>query len=378
MKFAIDVSTENPYRPSGATGYYVNIAQEMSRILGDDELYVVRGRKQVETFEAVSSITKSIVLPYSNEKPLRRVAGQQFLLPAMLKRHGIDLLNTGNVGPVFPLIPVVATVKTMHAFTAPESLPYSKRMFRRLIGGRTAKKARLIISNSDSNSEDLVRYFSVDPARIRIVHEALDHDLFKPESPNDETESIVRGFEIQGPYVLFVSSLWRYKNAEVLIRAAKEFSQKLPNLNAVIVGFQPDVDYFQELKSLVSDLGLNERVQFLGGLDQGDIAALYRRALALVYPSRNETFGLPLLEAMGCGCPVITTTAGSLPEVAGDAAELFEPDDTEHLATLIDTLSTNRNKVEEMRQRGLERAGEFTWANTAEKTLAVFREAILQ
>jgi glycosyltransferase involved in cell wall biosynthesis len=378
MKFAIDVSTENPFRPSGATGYYVSVAREISKISGDDEIYLIRGRSQSTTFEQVTSSTNSIVLPYSNEKPLRRVAGQQFLLPALLKRHGIDLLNTGNVGPVFPLTPVVATVKTMHAFTAPESLPISKRVFRKIIGGRTARKARLIISNSDSNSEDLVKYFGIDPERIRIVHEALDHGLFKPEVFGDDTDAVISKFMVENPYVLFVSSLWRYKNAEVLIRAAKEFSDALPDLNVIIVGYQPDIEYSTELKNLVSELGLADRVQFVGGQNQRDIAALYRRATALVYPSKNETFGLPLLEAMACGCPVITTTAGSLPEIAGNAAELFDPSDHEHLATIIQSLSTDRVKVDDMRRRGLVRAGEFTWKSTAAKTLAVFREAIAQ
>ena len=376
MKFAIDVSTENPYRPSGATGYYISVAREISKIAGNDEIYLVRGRKQLETFKQVASTTNSIVLPYSNEKPLRRVAGQQFLLPALLKRHGIDLLNTGNVGPVFPLTPVVATVKTMHAFTAPESLPLSKRFFRKTIGGRTARNARLVISNSDSNSEDLVRYFDIDPQRIRIVHEALDHDLFKPEAPGDNTDGVITKFEIDAPYVLFVSSLWRYKNAEVLIKAAKEFSQQLPDLKIIIVGYQPDIEYFEKLKKHVSNLKLDGRVLFVGGQNQTDIAALYRRALALVYPSKNETFGLPLLEAMACACPVITTTAGSLPEIAGNAAKLFDPSDHEHLATIIHSLSTDPTNVEEMRRLGLIRAGEFTWQGTAAKTLEVFREAV--
>jgi glycosyltransferase involved in cell wall biosynthesis len=376
MKFAIDVSTENPYRPSGATGYYISVAREISKIAGRDEIYLVRGRKQIEIFEQVASTTTSIVLPYSNEKPLRRVAGQQFLLPALLKRHGIDLLNTGNVGPVFPLTPVVATVKTMHAFTAPESLPLSKRFFRKTIGGRTVRNARLIISNSDSNSEDLVRYFDIDPQRIRIVHEALDHDLFKPETSGDNTDAIITKFEIDTPYVLFVSSLWRYKNAEVLIKAANEFAQTLPDLKVIIVGYQPDIEYLEELKKLVSDLKLNDRVRFVGGQNQTDIAALYRRALALVYPSKNETFGLPLLEAMACACPVITTTAGSLPEVAGNAAKLFDPSDHEHLASIIHSLSTDPANTEDMRQRGLLRAGEFTWQSTAAKTLEAFREAV--
>lgn len=376
MRFAIDVSSENPFRPSGATGYYVSVAREIAKIADSDEIFLVRGRNQEATFRGVSSSTQSIVLPYSNEKPLLRVAGQQFLMPALLRKNGIDLLNTGNVGPVFPGTPMVATVKTMHAFTAPESLPASKRFFRKYIGGRTASQARLIISNSESNNADLVRYFSIDPARIRIVHEALDHDLFKPESPQDGTEEVICELDIEKSFVLFVSSLWRYKNAETLIRSIKEVSRELPDVRCLIVGYQPDLTYFDELTRLVTELGLEETVVFAGGMDQRSIAALYRRALVLVYPSRNETFGLPLLEAMACGCPVITTTAGSLPEIGGDSALYFDPDDVEQLASLISTICTDSNLIEKMRQNGLDRAAKFTWANTARQTLEVFREAL--
>ena len=376
MKFAIDVSTENPYQPSGATGYYISVAREIAKISGNDEIFLVRGRKQSSTFESVSETTNSILLPYSNEAPLRRVAGQQFLLPILLKRRGIDLLNTGNVGPIFPLTPVVATVKTMHAFTAPESLPFSKRFFRKTIGGRTAHRAKLIISNSESNSEDLVRYFGIDPQRIRIVPEALDHELFKPEAPSDGTKEVLDRFDLSSSkYVLFVSSLWRYKNVEVLIRATKEWAEAAPGLNVVVVGYHADPEYGAELTRLCSELKLDDRIRFVGGQNQSDITALYRRALALVYPSKNETFGLPLLEAMACGCPVVSSNAGSLSEIGGNAAQFFDPEDHEHLASIILSLLSDENKVEAIKNRGLQRASEFTWASTAGRTLDVFREA---
>ena len=376
MKFAIDVSTENPHRPSGATGYYVNIARELSRIAGSDEIILIRGRQQESTFKEFEAAIGSIVLPYSNEHPLLRVAGQQFLLPVLLRRHKIDLLNTGNVGPVFPMTPVVATVKTMHAFTAPESLPMAKRLFRKRIGGRTATRAKLVISNSESNTEDLIRYFGIDPSRIRVVHEALDHNLFKPESIDDGTDALLNAIGVDGRYVVFVSSLWRYKNLDVLIRAASEWKNSQPELNVVVAGFHADPEYAADIKRLVTEYGLAERIHFVGGQSQETVAALYRRAVALVYPSRNETFGLPLLEAMACECPVISTRAGSLGEIGGDAIDSFDPDDHESLASIVQSHYLDPAKTETQKRLGLERAAKFNWSETAAKTLEIFREAI--
>jgi len=341
----------------------------------DDEIHLVVSPSLRPHFEFSAPNLRFLMLPASNERTLARLAGEHLLLAPKLRSAGIDVLNTGNVAPLWSPCRLVATIKTMHAFTSPGTLPLAKRLYRRIVGGRTARNAALIISNSESNKADIIRYFGVAAAKIRIIHEALDHNVFNPAEDPDERDDLLARLDIRQPFVLFVSSLWRYKNAEVLIRATHAWREQLPDLQTAIVGYHPDSGYVNELKSLVAQLNIADRVRFTGGAGQSDIAHLYRAAECLVYPSEDETFGLPLPEAMACRCPVVASTAGSLPEIAGGAARLFEPHDDEALAAHVIGLSEDPDARADMVARGVERAAQFNWRRTAKETLAVYREA---
>ena len=170
--------------------------------------------------------------------------------------------------------------------------------------------------------------------------------------------------------MLFVSSLWPYKNCDGLLRAFARAA--LPDHRLVVVGPDRDVGYVAELRGLAEGLGIADRGR-LGrrGAVGGDRALLSRRSV-FAYPSHNETFGLPILEAMATGCPVVTSDRSAMPETAGGAALLADPDDPESLAcALADACGSNGTLL---RKLGLERAQDFTWAATAERTLEVYRQ----
>lgn len=378
VRVAINVVTENPNRPSGALGYYINTVRELADIAPDVEFQVIASRGLEPFFDFTRPNMRLISLPYSNEATMRRVSGEHFLLPWKLKRAGTDVLNTGNIAPMWVPCKLVATVKTMHAFTTPDALSPQKRLYRKVIGNQTVKRADLVIANSESNRSDIAHYFGVQEERIRIVYEALDHGLFYPAASDSESEESAGYLEkagIRHPFVLFVSSFWRYKNAEVLIRATAEWREKHPDLTCVLVGYFPDRDYEREMRDLARSLGVEEQVKFAGGLPQSDIVHLYRTALALVYPSRYETFGLPLLEAMACGCPVVAADASSLPEIAGDAGLLFDPDQQSELVERVIKLLEDSEYRSRRIELGIKRAREFSWRRTAAETLDVYRDA---
>ena len=375
MKVAINIVTENPYRPSGAFGYYRNLVPEMLTQAPADEIYLIVSPALRPHFEFEAPNLRFLQLPASNERTFARLAGEHLLLPPRLRSAGIEVLNTGNVAPLWLPCRLVATIKTMHAFTSPDAMSFPKRFYRRVVGGRTARRATLIIANSEANRADIIEYFHVPEERTRIVYEALDHAVFNPAEEPDERDRLLARLGVRQPFVVFVSSLWRYKNAELLIRATRSWRGRLPELQTVIVGYHPDAGYVKELKSLATELGVADRVRFTGGLKHIDIAHLYRAAECLVYPSKYETFGLPLPEAMACRCPVVASTAGSLTEIAGGAARLFEPHDEEALAAHVIRLVEDPDVRAELVARGVERAAQFSWRRTARETLAVYREA---
>jgi glycosyltransferase involved in cell wall biosynthesis len=260
----------------------------------------------------------------------------------------------------------------MHAFTEPDALRPLVRWYRRRGYPHTAEMADAVIINSESLRRDVERYLDVDPAKLRLIPEAVDHELFFPGDPDEARAVVARTHGVTRPFVLFVSSLWPYKNCEALLRAFASLRTDLPEHQLVVVGSPSDAEYAGRLRGLADSLGIADDVVWTGGLDLAATVPLYRAADVFVYPSFNETFGLPLLEAMACACPVVTSDRSAMPETAGGAALLTDPDDPATIAAAV--LEAVGPRADELRKKGRERAGEFTWATTAARTLEVYRE----
>jgi glycosyltransferase involved in cell wall biosynthesis len=172
--------------------------------------------------------------------------------------------------------------------------------------------------------------------------------------------------------VLFVSSLWPYKNCDGLLRAWALARGQLGDRQLAIVGPGRDEKYLAQLRALAADLGITEDLVFVGGVPLEQTVRFYRAADAFVYPSLNETFGLPILEAMACGCPVVTSDTSAMPETAGGAAVLCNPNDPASIAhAIVEATGPGRDRL---RNDGLRRAAQFTWGATGASTLDVYRE----
>ena len=173
--------------------------------------------------------------------------------------------------------------------------------------------------------------------------------------------------------MLFVSSLWPYKNCAGLLRAWALARHDLGDRSLAIVGPGRDKQHVAELQGLAEELGITQDVIFVGGVPLEETVRFYQAADAFVYPSLNETFGLPILEAMAAGCPVVTSDVSAMPETAGGAAVLSDPKDPASIARAIaEAVGPSRDRL---RDAGLQRASQFTWAATAAATLDVYREA---
>jgi glycosyltransferase involved in cell wall biosynthesis len=174
------------------------------------------------------------------------------------------------------------------------------------------------------------------------------------------------------PFVLFVSSLWPYKNCDGLFRAWAHVRSALGDRQLVVVGAWRDGQYTASLRSLAVELGIADDIVFTGGLPITETVPFYRAADVFVYPSFNETFGLPILESMATGCPVVTSDVTSMPDIAGGAARLSDPSDPTSIAkAILDAIGSDRDWLIES---GLKRASQFTWSAAATDTLDVYRE----
>jgi glycosyltransferase involved in cell wall biosynthesis len=372
MRVAINLLSEDPANPSGAHWFWTRVIPEMARRLDSgEELYLLVSPESRPLHQDYGSGVSYITFPWSNEHRKLRTLSEHLYSPVRLPLSRIDVLNTGMAPVVNIPWSLVLHLKTMHAYSAPGSVAPLTRAYRRLNYPRSARAADAIIINSQSLRSEVERYLQVDPRKLKLIYEAVDHELFRP-GDGGEAQAQVKAHGVTKPYVLFVSSMWPYKNCDGLLRAWAIARAGLPGHQLVVVGPGRDEKYYAGLQTLADELGISGEVVFIGGVPLEDTVAFYRAADVFVYPSLNETFGLPILEAMACGCPVVTSSTTAMPETAGGAAVLADPTDPASIARAIAEAAGSRDRL---REAGLRRAAEFTWAATAASTLDVYREA---
>jgi glycosyltransferase involved in cell wall biosynthesis len=373
MRVAINLLTEHPDKPTGAHFCWTRVIPEMAKRLEfDEELHLLVSPRSRHLHEGYGPNVFHITYPWSNEQRILRTLSEHLYTPVRLPLSRIDVFVT----MFSPLLPIprsqVIHIKTMHAFTTPGSLSPLARAYRRMNYPRSARAADVIVVNSKSVRSEVERYLPVAPGKLKLVYEAVDHDLFKPGDPAAARAHVAR-YGLTKPFVLFVSSLWQYKNCDGLLRAWALARAELGDRQLAIVGNGRDEAYLARLHALVRELGISQDVVFVGGVPLEETVRFYQAADVLVYPSYNETFGLPILEAMACGCPVVTSDVSSMPEIAGGAAVLASPQHPQSISQgILEAIQPGRDLL---RDKGLRRAGEFTWGATAAATLEVYREA---
>lgn len=242
--------------------------------------------------------------------------------------------------------PAVSSVLDVQHEVFPEFFSRAERVYRRLAYGRTVRRSRLVITISEHAARTLVERLGVDEARVRPIHLGIDHERFRP------------GDEERERFLLYPALGWPHKNHARLFEAFALLRRDRPGLRLVLTGY---------------DGAAPDGVDVRGRVSLDELAGLYRRAAALVFPSLYEGFGQPPLEAMASACPVACSTGGSLREVVGDAARLFDPTSVEDIAAAVDDVLRDPDPWV---LHGLERAARFTWDECARRHDAVYRELL--
>jgi glycosyltransferase involved in cell wall biosynthesis len=373
MRVAINLLTEDPENPSGAHWFWTRMIPEMAKRLEfGEELHLLVSPKSRHLHQGYGPNVFYITYPWSNERRTPRTLTEHLYSPVRLPLSHIDVFSTLMAPLVNISWSLVIHMKTMHAFTDPGSLTPLALAYRRMNYPRSARVADAIIINSEHLRSEIEHYLNVDVRKLKLIYEAVDHDLFK-QGDAGAARARVASYGATKPFALFVSSLWPYKNCDGLLRAWALARRELGGRQLVIVGPGRDEKYVARLHSLAAELGISEDLVFVGGVPLEETVCFYQAADVFVYPSFNETFGLPILEAMACGCPVVTSDTSAMPETAGGAAVLSDPKDPASIArAIVDAVGPGRDRL---RDQGLRRAGQFTWAATAASTLDVYREA---
>lgn len=356
---------------AGNETYIANLIEALAEIDTANRytLYVTK-REAVDRFRnRWPNFNTRLTLPHT---PLVRIP---VTLVAELRRRPVDLLHVQYTAPPFAPCPVIPTIHDLAFEHLPETFKRRSWMQLRLTVRRTASRAAHIITVSDFSRRDIIDTYGIAPEQITVTPEAAP-GAFAP-ADESEIERVRARYKIEGDYILAVGSIQPRKNLARLLRAYSDLLRrrthdKLPRL--VLVGKRAWL-YEETLRS-VNRLGLTSNVTFTGYVPEGDLPPLYSGALCFVYPSYFEGFGLPPLEAMKCGAPVITGNRTSLPEVIGNAGLMVDPFDTAALAEAIRRMIDDAELRRTSRERGFKRARTFDWRETARLTLKAYERAV--
>lgn len=300
----------------------------------------------------------------------------QLQLPFLAHRLGLDIIHD-TTGMMPFLLPMGKTrfVTTLYD-VIPWSYPNISTKWDELIYRywHPLMKSRVdaIVTISQSSKQDIIRYLSIPENKIHNVYSGVS-PAYQPASTK-EIERIRYHYQLPEKYILYVGNLEERKNLQRVLRAYKEIKDDGFPHQLVLVG--PKKWKYEKLFTLLIELQLQDAVIFTGYVPAKDLPALYTAADVFVFPSLYEGFGLPVLEAMGCGTPVITSNISSLPEVSGDAAILVDPYDVQQISSAIRQVLTQGQIRENLRELGLKRLHQFTWEQTAASTLNVYTSLI--
>ncbi len=359
------LSLAQSYRGAGINGYILGLLAELPGAAPDLELvaylhdprYAAPARLQVQRSR------------WDTSRPSMRIPWEQTRL-ACETRH-LDLLHCpAFAAPLRSACPTVVTIHDLSFLRFPGAHPRWQRYYLSTVTRLSCRRAAHVIAVSEATRQDVISLLGVTPARVTTVPNGITGDYCPGEPAAVEEFRRRRG--LPDRFILFVGTLEPRKNIVRLVEAYAEWrSQALHPVKLVIAGGHGW--FYDRIFARVAELGIGDDVLFPGFVPGAELPWWYRAATLFVYPSLFEGFGLPVLEAMACGTPTITSTLSALPEVAGQAAILVYPEDTTALATAIDRVLSDPSLAHEMSEAGLQRAATYSWKRTAAETVEVYR-----
>jgi glycosyltransferase involved in cell wall biosynthesis len=301
--------------------------------------------------------------------PFQRVWTHARLSLEMMRRPPGVLFVPSHVVPLWHPRRTVVTVHDLGYLYYPQAHTRLSRLYLHLSTIFSARAARRVIAISEATKRDLVDRYGISTRKIRVVYHGRDL-LFTPVEDQGKIEEVAARYGVRQPYCLHVGTLQPRKNLRLLVDAWEELKGRVDNPPQLLLAGKRGWLY-NSLFEAVRDRGLGDLVKFADYVEREDLPALYSGAMALTFPSLYEGFGLPALEAMACGTPVLASRASSLPEVVGDAGLLLEPGDASAWADAVERLMGDEGLQGALRRKGLERAMGFTWERCARETLGV-------
>jgi glycosyltransferase involved in cell wall biosynthesis len=370
MKIAIDA---RKWRDYGIGTYVRNLVRHLARLDRKTTYFVLCKRNDESTLRDLAAN----FVPVVDDSPGYGFK-EHLSIPLTLRRLGADLFHTPHY--VLPLLCSTRSVVTIHDcihLLFPQYLP--NRMawaYARYMLGSAIRRSAVVLTVSEASRLDILRFYpDADPDKVLVVPNAIDPFLLDDPGP-EERDRVRERYQLRGRFVLYAGNIKPHKNLDRLIASfgLLKRSHGYEDLKLLIIG--DEINRYGSLRRSVEAAGVRQDVRFFGFVPDRTLAALYRMASVFAFPSLYEGFGLPPLEAMACGTPVVTSRLSSLPEVVGDAAVLVDPYDVEEIAHALDRVLSDDTLSADLRARGRLRAQSFSWDRSVREIHAVYLQAL--
>ena len=369
MKIAVN----GAYIQEQASGLGVVTSNTIDKLINLEKKYDFLIYSYAEYFKKLYpnntiSVTKAIAPDRGFSGHIKRLLWYQTILSWQLKKNQTALFySPASEGMLFPTVPQIVTVHDLIPLKYPEVSP-KWRYYYLYILPLILKNSQQIISISQHTKQDLIKTYHLKPESIQVVYNGFDRDLFFPQ-PDPK---IIQKYNLER-YLLYVGDMRFYKNLDRCLAAFDTLPFK--DYQFVITGKKDDF-FYPKLKNKVENLAAKDRIIFLDYVPIDDLPGLYSMAQCLVFASLYEGFGLPVLEAMACGCPVIASNSTSIPEVGGDSVFYVDPHDKDDIARGMHRMLTDENLRQTLSDRGKSRAKLFSWDNTAREIGSIIDEQL--
>lgn len=370
MRIAIDARKLRDY---GVGTYVRNLLRYLSRIDRTTEYVLLCRSEDCGVEQELGENFRSVV----EDAPAYSVR-EQITVPIALRREGVDLFHAPHY--VLPLLTPCKSVVTIHDcihLRFPQYLPNRlSYAYARASLWTAAHRSDRVLTVSEASKRDVLRYFRIPPSKIDVIYNAIDERF--GETPAEEEIARVRErYQLNDPFVLYAGNIKPHKNLERLIEAFHTLRRGgFEQVKLLIIG--DEISKYATLRRAVHKYKLHKHVRFFGFVPDRTLAALYRLAAVFVFPSLYEGFGLPPLEAMASGTPVITSNVSSLPEVVGDAAILIDPYEPDAIAEAMRRVLTEPALRDALRAKGLARVREFSWERSIARVREIYGEVLAQ
>jgi glycosyltransferase involved in cell wall biosynthesis len=360
------------FRRAGVSNYVEALLHGLGTIDRQNRytVYTTRGLEARALGLPPNFRVRSSRLPTIN--PRVRIPWEQLLAPALLRLERADVYHgVLNVMPLASPAPCVVTIHDLSPFLFPQTFRRVNRTYTRWAIRVACRRAARILAVSEFTKQEIVRWMRVPPERVVVTYDAADNRFAPPSA--EELAIFRRQKGLPERFVLFLGTLEPRKNLPLLLDAYAMIARSI-DAPLLIAGSQGWL--YEPILAKAEQLGLGDRLRFVGYVDQADQHLWYAAATVFAFPSLYEGFGMPPLEAMATGTPVVVSSSSSLPEVVGDAGLIVSPSDPEELADALHRVITDETLRAELRTRGLAQARRFSWRDTAERTLEVYRQAV--